>query len=89
MTVYPPEKQFVVSVGISKTNYGEVVALRRQWAGQNRTHYICITNVYSIMLAKDDLEIARVFNEPDIATPDGMPVVWALRTLGSPRRQCV
>ncbi len=89
MTVYPPEKQFVVSVGISKTSYSEVVALCRQWAGGNRTHYICVTNAYSIMSAKDDPEIARVFNEADIATPDGMPVVWALRTLGSPRQQRV
>ena len=89
MTVYPPEKQFVVSVGISKTSYGEIVALCRQWAAENRTHYICVTNVYSIMLAKDDPEIAKVFNEADIATPDGMPVVWALRTLGSPRQQRV
>jgi N-acetylglucosaminyldiphosphoundecaprenol N-acetyl-beta-D-mannosaminyltransferase len=89
MTVYPPEKQFVVSVGISKTSYSEVVALCRQWAGENRTHYICVANVYSIMLAKNHPEIARIFNNADIATPDGMPVVWALRTLGSPQQQRV
>jgi N-acetylglucosaminyldiphosphoundecaprenol N-acetyl-beta-D-mannosaminyltransferase len=76
-------------VGISKTSYTEIVALCRHWAGKNRTHYICVTNVYSIMLAKDHPEIARVFNEADIATPYGMAVVWALRTLGSPQQQHV
>jgi UDP-N-acetyl-D-mannosaminuronic acid transferase (WecB/TagA/CpsF family) len=81
MTVYPPEKQFVVSVGISKASYSEVVALCRHWAAERTqgapkaAHYICVTNVYGIMLAKDHPEIARVFNEADIATPDGMPVV--------------
>ena len=90
MTVYPPEKQFVVSVGISKTSYSEVVALCRQWASErNASHYICVTSVHGIMLAKDRPEIARVFNEADIATPDGMPVVWALRTLGSRHQQRV
>ncbi len=90
MTVYPPEKQLVVSVGISKTTYSEVVGLCCHWASQRdaaerkTAHYICVTSVHGIMLAKDDPEIARIFNEADIATPDGMPVVWALRTLGSP-----
>jgi N-acetylglucosaminyldiphosphoundecaprenol N-acetyl-beta-D-mannosaminyltransferase len=95
MTVYPPEKQLVVSVGISKTSYREVVGLCCHWASQcdaaglAAAHYICITSVHGIMLAKDDPEIARIFNEADIATPDGMPVVWALRTLGSPHQQRV
>jgi N-acetylglucosaminyldiphosphoundecaprenol N-acetyl-beta-D-mannosaminyltransferase len=95
MTVYPPEKQLVVSIGISKTSYNEVVGLCRHWASQRdaaarkAAHYICVTSVHGIMLAKDDPEIARIFNEADIAAPDGMPVVWALRTLGSPHQQRV
>ena len=91
MSVYPPEKQFVVSVGISKTSYGEVVSLCRQWAVERstRARYICVTNAYSIMLAKDNPELAKIFNDADIATPDGMPVVWALRTLGAPQQQRV
>src|SRR5882724_2237158 len=91
MSVYPPEKQFVVSIGISKTSYSEVVSLCRQWVAerQDQARYICVTNVYSIMLAKDDPALAEVFNQADIATPDGVPVVWALRTLGAPQQQRV
>lgn len=95
MSIAPPEKQLVVSVGISKTSYSEVVALCHAWASERKTshrpcaRYICVTSVHGIMLAHDDPEFARALNAADIATPDGMPVVWALRSFGSPNQQRV
>ncbi len=91
-----PEKQLVVSVGISKTSYREVVELCAQWAVERRSaehtgaaRYICVTSVHGIMMAHDDPEIAKVLNEADIVTPDGMPVVWALRSFGCKSQQRV
>ena len=90
-----PEKQLVVSVGISKTNYAEIVELCRAWSQERKTspgtqaHYICVTSVHGIIMAQDDADIARILNEADIATPDGMPIVWALRSFGSPGQQRV
>jgi N-acetylglucosaminyldiphosphoundecaprenol N-acetyl-beta-D-mannosaminyltransferase len=90
-----PEKQFVVSAGISKTSYAEVVELCRQWAAERAAHpdapghYICVTSVHGIILAKDDPSFAEILNSADIATPDGMPVVWALRSFGSTGQQRV
>jgi len=90
-----PEKQFVVSAGISKTSYAEVVDLCRQWAAQRAilpnapSHYICVTSVHGIIMAKDDPSFAEILNSADIATPDGMPVVWALRSFGSANQQRV
>lgn len=90
-----PEKQFVVSARISKTSYAEVVELCRQWAEARRAdlnapgHYICVTSVHGIILAKDDPKFAEILDAADIATPDGMPVVWALRSFGSAGQQRV
>ena len=90
-----PPKQFVVSAGISKTSYAEVVALCQQWAAEHAAnpeapgHYICVTSVHGIILAKDDPSFAEVLNSADIATPDGMPVVWALRSFGGTGQQRV
>ncbi len=47
------------------------------------------TSVHGIMLAHDDPEIATILNAADIATPDGMPVVWALRSFGHREQQRV
>jgi N-acetylglucosaminyldiphosphoundecaprenol N-acetyl-beta-D-mannosaminyltransferase len=90
-----PEKQLIVSVGISKTSYAEVVALCKQWAaerphaGRNSARCICVTSVHGVMMAKDDPRIANILNAADIATPDGMPLVWALRSFGSRQQQRV
>jgi N-acetylglucosaminyldiphosphoundecaprenol N-acetyl-beta-D-mannosaminyltransferase len=90
-----PGKQFVVSAGISKTSYAEVVELCRQWAAERAVqpnvsgHYICVTSVHGIILAKDDPNFAQILNSADIATPDGMPVVWALRSFGCRGQQRV
>lgn len=90
-----PEKQLVISVGISTTSYDEVADLCSRWAAERksapggRAHYICVTSVHGVMLAKEDPQIARYLNEADIATPDGMPVVWALRSFGRPNQQRV
>jgi N-acetylglucosaminyldiphosphoundecaprenol N-acetyl-beta-D-mannosaminyltransferase len=90
-----PEKQRVVAVGISKTSYSEVVELCRSWAQERKTtpisraRYICVTSVHGIIMAQDDSSVARYINEADIATPDGMPVVWALRSFGENKQQRV
>jgi N-acetylglucosaminyldiphosphoundecaprenol N-acetyl-beta-D-mannosaminyltransferase len=95
MITAAPEKQRVVSVSISKTSYAEIVELCRQWAAERhlgtleRARYICVTSVHGVIMAKDDPAIAEIINQADVATPDGMPVVWALRSLGAPAQQRV
>ncbi len=90
-----PNKQLVVSVGVSKTNYAEVVELCKQWATERRhsppaeARYICVTSVHGVIMAQDDPELAKIFNAADIVTPDGMPIVWALRSFGSRDQQRV
>jgi N-acetylglucosaminyldiphosphoundecaprenol N-acetyl-beta-D-mannosaminyltransferase len=41
------------------------------------------------MAARADAAVLRILNAADIATPDGMPVVWALRSLGVKNQQRV
>jgi N-acetylglucosaminyldiphosphoundecaprenol N-acetyl-beta-D-mannosaminyltransferase len=94
-TISLPEKQLILNVGISKTSYEEVSALCQQWsqerriAPSNRARYICVTSVHGIIMARDDAEIAKTLNEADIATPDGMPLVWAMRSFGWRHQQRV
>jgi N-acetylglucosaminyldiphosphoundecaprenol N-acetyl-beta-D-mannosaminyltransferase len=87
-----PEKINVAGTPVSKTSYGEVVNLCLNWAqakDHQRSRYVCVTSVHGIVASRDDAELARALAEADIVTPDGMPVVWAMRSFGVARQQRV
>ena len=91
-----PAKQNVCGVNISATNYGQVVDCCSHWIEEKRqsdtsgpSRYICVTSVHGVMEARQDGELRGILNNADIATPDGMPVVWALRSFGRRGQQRV
>jgi N-acetylglucosaminyldiphosphoundecaprenol N-acetyl-beta-D-mannosaminyltransferase len=91
---YPaPPKVDVLGVGISATSYTEVLAACERWIAQKSpdspSRYICVTSVHGVMEARRNAEIRSILNRADIATPDGMPLVWALRSFGARLQQRV
>src|SRR6266571_9496778 len=85
----------IIGTGISATSYEEVVNVVGDWlsgeasARESRAKYICVTSVHGIVTARQDPEFRSVLNDADVATPDGMPVVWALRSFGARGQQRV
>jgi N-acetylglucosaminyldiphosphoundecaprenol N-acetyl-beta-D-mannosaminyltransferase len=76
-----PERRDVVGTPISLTSYAEVLDLiASRPVDRARTFAFC--NVHSVMTARGDAGIAAVLRRFDVATSDGVPVVWALRALG-------
>jgi len=96
-----PVKQPVLGVGISTTSYGEVLAVCAAWIDERRAwrkapdskcpagRYICVTSVHGTMTGVIRPTFKAVLNAADIATPDGMPLVWALRSFGVSGQQRV
>jgi len=91
-----PRKHAVLNVGISATTYDEVVEFCGRWTHARRTgtagplaRYICVTSVHGVMTAREDSGVRNILNSADIVTPDGMPLVWALRSLGVRQQQRV
>ena len=89
-----PAKHDVLGVRISKTSYAEVVGLCRRWiedrhAGAAAGRFICVTSVHGIVTALRQPALKEILNRADVATPDGMPVVWALRSFGAKGQQRV
>lgn len=72
----------VLGMKVSWTSYQHADALIQQWARQRESRYVCIATVNNVMEAYDSEQFQRVMNGADLVTPDGMPVVWALRCLG-------
>jgi N-acetylglucosaminyldiphosphoundecaprenol N-acetyl-beta-D-mannosaminyltransferase len=96
-------KTNVLGVGITPTSYEEVVCLCDRWLSNRnnrrvlpgferssaRTRYIAVTSVHGIITSVLNPSVRRCINRADVATPDGMPVVWALRSFGCKGQQRV
>ena len=97
MSIHLPNKQTVLGVDVSTTSYDEVALVCKNWIQEKRDyeenllsnpaalpgHYICVTSVHGIMVANEVSVVKEALNKADIVTPDGMPVVWALRSFGA------
>lgn len=89
-----PVRTSILGTEVSATSYGEVLRLCRDWIEHGREpdasgHMICVACVHSLMAAVRRPELRQTYNASDITTPDGMPLVWALRSSGFDRQQRV
>ena len=73
---------YILNMGVSHTSYAHASTTICQWAQEHASKYVCIATVNNVMEAYDSPEFQRVMNQADLVTPDGMPLVWALRLLG-------
>ena len=79
MTGLPP-KHSVLGTPISSTRYSEVVRCIIERSPSEALVVVCC-NVHSVMSARSDPAVLSALSTAQIATPDGMPLVWALRSL--------
>jgi N-acetylglucosaminyldiphosphoundecaprenol N-acetyl-beta-D-mannosaminyltransferase len=74
----------IVTTRVDATSYSDAGHRILTWAHERRSMYVCCATVSNIMEAYDSAGFAAVMNAADLVTPDGMPLVWALRLLGTP-----
>jgi N-acetylglucosaminyldiphosphoundecaprenol N-acetyl-beta-D-mannosaminyltransferase len=96
LQISEPPKRNVLNVAVSRTSYSELaevcrgwIANRRHGAGEAKARYVCFLSVHGIITARDDREVGAILNAADVVAPDGMPVVWALRSFGFRRQERV
>jgi N-acetylglucosaminyldiphosphoundecaprenol N-acetyl-beta-D-mannosaminyltransferase len=77
-----------VGTSISATSYQEALELLREPAA-DRARVIAVCTVHSVMTARTDPALHAAIAAADLATPDGMPLVWTLRASGNPGQQRV
>ncbi|MEO8098441.1 MAG: WecB/TagA/CpsF family glycosyltransferase [Acidobacteriota bacterium] len=74
----------ILGTRIHATTYAVATAQVLDWALQGASRYVCLATVSSVIAARDSTHYAHVMEQADLATSDGMPLVWALRALGIP-----
>jgi N-acetylglucosaminyldiphosphoundecaprenol N-acetyl-beta-D-mannosaminyltransferase len=74
----------VLGVNVSASTYADVVRQCTGWAQKRESRTVLFVGMHGLMEAHDRPGLRDAMNTADLANPDGMPVVWALRSLGLP-----
>jgi N-acetylglucosaminyldiphosphoundecaprenol N-acetyl-beta-D-mannosaminyltransferase len=72
----------VLGMRVDTTSYEDASRRVVSWAHERRSSYVCIGTVHMVMEAFDSRPFQETVNGADLVTPDGMPLVWALKALG-------
>ena len=76
------ESRFVLGMRVDGTSYRETAAAIAELVSAGDGGAVCVSTVHMVMEAFDDPVFQRIVNSADRVTPDGVPLVWALRLLG-------
>ncbi|UZQ55480.1 WecB/TagA/CpsF family glycosyltransferase [Trichothermofontia sichuanensis B231] len=74
--------RFILGSRVDATNYDAACDLIQRWAEARQSRYVIAANVHVVMTAYWQPAFQQIVNQAALVTPDGMPLVWALRLLG-------
>lgn len=72
----------VIGMPVDALSWPTVLAKLSEWAPTKVSRYVCITNVHSVVTARQDPSFAEVIQGADMVTADGAPVAWLMRRTG-------
>ncbi|WP_088888913.1 WecB/TagA/CpsF family glycosyltransferase [Leptolyngbya ohadii] len=72
----------VIGFSVTALPFDEQVSIILDWAKDWSSKFVCIANVHMLVEAYRNPSFASVLNTSDLVTPDGMPLVWMLRSMG-------
>lgn len=78
------EYRDILNMHVDVTSYPDATSRVMDWASKGLSRYVCAANVHMVMESHDDPSFQHVVNGADMVTPDGVPLVWALRLMGVP-----
>ncbi len=78
-----PEHRSILGVRVDSTSYADATRQIINWACDAHSRYVCCAAVNNIMEARRSPDYRNVMEQADLVTPDGMPLVWMLQSLGA------
>lgn len=79
------QKTRILTSNISVWDLNETVECLHELCQNASKHYVCVSNVHTVVLGMQDPSFGRITNQATLATADGMPLVWASHVNGGPQ----
>lgn len=84
-----PDRGDVLGVYVSAITMDDAIATVERWIVEGRREYVCVTDAHCIMECRRDPLLRKIYNNAGLVTPDGVPLVYFLRSIGKKRTQRV
>jgi N-acetylglucosaminyldiphosphoundecaprenol N-acetyl-beta-D-mannosaminyltransferase len=78
----PPRTRNLLGVDFAVLDYEEACLRIESMAGDGDSGYVCHAAVNALLNARREPQVAAALAGASLTVPDGMPIVWALRSLG-------
>ena len=72
----------VLGVRVSAVNLKSATGLIEKAIEDGRKEYVCVRDAHGVVRCQKDSELRAIHNRAFLVTPDGMPLVWALKRAG-------
>jgi N-acetylglucosaminyldiphosphoundecaprenol N-acetyl-beta-D-mannosaminyltransferase len=73
---------YILGTRIDVLTLGEAASDIVEWARLGESKYVCVANVYNVMLARAEPRFQSITNHASLVTCDGMPIRWIQRSRG-------
>jgi N-acetylglucosaminyldiphosphoundecaprenol N-acetyl-beta-D-mannosaminyltransferase len=83
-SVLPIPSRRVLGMRVDATSYAEAVRWVMESAESGEGGMVCVATTHMVMEGFDDPAFRALVNSAERVTPDGMPLVWALKRGGIP-----
>src|SRR5205823_13812544 len=80
----PPASVGVLGIPLALTDYERTMDWMDATIAEERTGYVCVAAVHTVMVCQEDAELREAVLQSDLTVPDGQPLVWAMNALGHP-----
>ena len=74
---------YILGMRVDNTSYAATVNRIFNWLDNPNGRYICASNVHMCMETYNSTDFKQVVNSADLVVPDGRPLLWAMKALGS------
>jgi len=72
----------VLGVRVSAVNLKTATAHIDAAIAEGKKEYVCVRDAHGVIRCQSDAELRKIHNRAFLVTPDGMPLVWALKRAG-------
>lgn len=81
--VKEPPRLDIIGSKVTAAPFDVLTEVILDWARQRLSKYICVANTHMLVEAHQRPDFGKIVQQADVVTPDGMPLVWMLKIMGS------